>query len=89
MISESIKEALAARALTASAGNKVGVFWERCNCGQSILFPSFVVELNSIKVQPVPPCSCALQCCEVILAGSQGDSGILKTSVAPGFSRSF
>lgn len=85
MIIESIREALAARVLRAPAGNKVGVCWERCNCGREYSLPFFCCGIEQHKVQPVPPCSCALQCWEVILAGSQGDSGILKTSAAPVF----
>lgn len=85
MIIESIKQALAARALSGPAGSKVGVHWERCNCGREYSLPFFCCGIEQHKVQPVPPRSRALQCCEVILAGSQGDSGILKTSAAPVF----
>lgn len=85
MITEYIKEVLAARALSNPAGSKVDVCWERCNCRREYSLPFFCCGIEQHKVQPVPLHSRALQCCEVILAGSQGDSGILKTSVAPVF----
>lgn len=82
----SINKALAARELSAPSGKR-GLESARKDAivGKDSL--SFVVDLNNKKkiAQPVPRSSCALQCCEVILTGSQGKSGILKTSAAPVF----
>lgn len=61
MRTESIREALAAGALTAPAGNKVGVCWERSNCGREYSLPFFCCGVEQHKVQPVPPCSRALR----------------------------